>query len=95
MLSLPKTRVGVFEVAGETRTEPLPFLTVTSHRTSSTFSCELASDLVGFLSQDPAEGAVAAYDIALASVRGFSGAGIPVIDPSGAGFTSLYSYAES
>lgn len=50
---LSKTRVGVFEVAGETLTEPPAFLSSTSHRSSSTFRCELASDLVGFLAEDP------------------------------------------
>lgn len=51
--SLSKTRIGVFDFSEPTHTEPLPFLTDGAHRSSSTFSCGLASDLVGFLQEDP------------------------------------------
>ncbi len=53
LATLPKTRVRAFDFSASTFTEPLAFLSSTSHRSSSTFSCELASDLVGFLSEDP------------------------------------------
>lgn len=51
--TLSETRVRAFDFSSETRTEPLTFLSSTSRQTSSTFSCELASDLCGFLQEDP------------------------------------------
>jgi len=50
---LSQTRVRAFDFSESTRTEPLPFLTERTRPGSSASSCELASDLVGFLSEDP------------------------------------------
>ena len=51
--ALSETRVRGFEFFSETRTDLLTFLTDRAHQTSSTFSCRIASDLCGFLQEDP------------------------------------------
>jgi RHS repeat-associated protein len=47
------------------------------------------------ISEDPIGGAVAVYGLSLLSVRGAPDGSVPVIDPSSAIVTSLYSYVQN
>ena len=50
---LPETRIGPSALFGETRTEPLAFLTERAHRTSGEAWPETTSDLCFFTQEDP------------------------------------------